>query len=108
MPIDCEIGNSCYIPNYVDADPSHTATVFTCGKLTYDSHIGTESALPTGLKLQDIVSVLASASGIVTATRYGMKDHLQRTASPPDVAKVQIIRDGETVDTQTAQVTIMP
>ncbi|MBU2934753.1 M23 family metallopeptidase [Pacificibacter marinus] len=89
LPIDCVIGDSCYIQNYVDADPSDAMADFTCGNLSYDGHKGTDFALPTGLDLQDNVPVLASAAGTVTATRDGMKDHRQRTAGAPDVTDVE-------------------
>lgn len=89
LPIDCTIGDSCYIQNYVDADPSDAMADFTCGALTYDGHKGTDFALPTGLDLQDNVPVLASAAGTVTATRDGMKDHRQRTTGAPDVTDVE-------------------
>jgi hypothetical protein len=89
LPVDCEIGDNCYIQNYVDADPSDAAADFTCGGLSYDGHKGTDFALPTALNLKDNVSVLASAAGTVTATRDGMKDHRQRTAGAPDVSGVE-------------------
>lgn len=47
QPIDCALGDSCYIQNYVDHDPSPAASDFSCGVLTYDGYKGTDFALPT-------------------------------------------------------------
>lgn len=105
LPIDCELGNTCYIQNYVDADPSDTMADFTCGALSYDGHKGTDFALPTVKDLESNVHVLASAAGTVMATRDGMTDHLQRTAGAPDVSGVEcgnglVIDHGEGWTTQ--------
>lgn len=89
LPIDCELGNNCYIQNYVDIDPSDAMADFTCGSLTYNGHKGTDFALPTGINLKDDVGVLASAAGTVLATRDGMIDHLQRTPDAPDVSGIE-------------------
>ncbi|HBS51137.1 MAG TPA: peptidase M24 [Rhodobacteraceae bacterium] len=74
LPIDCEIGTTCRIQQYVDRDPGPGYTDFACGRLSYDGHKGTDFALPT---LQDIergVAVLASADGVVAGRRDGMAD----------------------------------
>ena len=74
QPIDCELGETCYIQNYVDADPSSDYADFACGKLSYDGHKGTDFALPTLADMQRGVDVLAAAPGRVLGTRDGMKD----------------------------------
>ena len=50
LPIDCTLGDTCYIQNYVDTDPSEEALDFQCGSLTYDGHKGTDfwPAIPVG------------------------------------------------------------
>src|SRR5262249_35663984 len=45
LPIDCEVGRSCVIQNYVDHDPSPNARDYQCGTLTYDGHNGTDFRL---------------------------------------------------------------
>ena len=42
QPIDCILGDTCYIQNYVDTEPFETASDFQCVSLTYDTHKGTE------------------------------------------------------------------
>ncbi|WP_460272417.1 M23 family metallopeptidase [Celeribacter sp. ULVN23_4] len=84
-PIDCVLGQTCYIQNYVDTDPGPGAADFTCGTLSYDGHTGTDFALPTLLDMQQGVDVLASAPGTVKAIRDGMADIAQNTEGAPDI-----------------------
>ncbi|WP_127115435.1 M23 family metallopeptidase [Shimia sediminis] len=76
QPIDCVLGETCYVQNYVDADPSSGWSDFACGRLSYDGHKGTDFALPTTAAMQDGVDVLAAAAGRVVGTRDGMQDAL--------------------------------
>ncbi len=76
LPIDCELGESCYIQSYTDLDPSEAAADYTCGTLSYDGHKGTDFALPSLAAMEAGVDVLAAAPGIVRATRDGMADRL--------------------------------
>ena len=83
LPIDCEIGASCYIQNYVDADPSSGARDYTCGSLAYDTHRGTDFRI-RGLKaMEKGVMVKASAPGVVTGIRDGMQDISIRDIKDP-------------------------
>jgi len=74
IPIACALGDSCYIQNYMDTDPSPAASDFTCAALTYDGHKGTDFALPTLADMHSGVDVIASAPGTVVALRDGMPD----------------------------------
>ena len=74
QPIDCTLGETCYIQNYVDADPGPAWSDFACSRLSYDGHKGTDFALPTLNDMEKGVLVLAAASGIVAGTRDGMAD----------------------------------
>lgn len=73
-PIDCELGQSCYVQHYVDLDPSPAAQDFQCGDLTYDGHKGTDFAVQTLADMQRGVNVLAAAAGQVTGMRDGVAD----------------------------------
>lgn len=75
LPVDCALGETCFIQNYVDTDPGPGAQDFTCGHLTYDGHKGTDVALATHLEALSGVNALAAAPGVVTATRDGVPDH---------------------------------
>ena len=76
LPIDCTLGKSCYIQQFVDHDPNASASDFTCGPLTYDTHKGTDFALQNLAAMTAGVDVLAAAGGRVVATRDGMPDQL--------------------------------
>lgn len=89
LPIDCTLGDTCFIQNYVDADPSGGAADFTCGALSYDGHKGTDFALPSILSMWDGVDVLASAPGTVRAIRDGVEDFPQGVDGAPDVTGIE-------------------
>ena len=74
QPIDCTLGSTCYIQQYVDADPGPGATDHTCGTLSYNTHKGTDFALPSLAAMQAGVNVLATASGSVLGIRDNMPD----------------------------------
>jgi hypothetical protein len=78
LPIDCEVGRSCFIQNYVDHDASPNARDYQCGTLTYDGHDGTDFRLPTLVSQRAGVSVLAVADGQVLRMRDGVIDVLQK------------------------------
>jgi hypothetical protein len=82
LPIDCALGQSCFIQQYVDRDPGPGARDFTCGSLSYDGHRGTDFAVPTVRAAMDGVAVLAPANGRVVAFRDGEADHFD---DPDDV-----------------------
>jgi len=74
LPIDCTLGKTCYIQNYVDRDPGPNAQDFRCGGLSYDGHKGTDFGLPTLADMRRGVDVLASAPGVVRGFRDGVDD----------------------------------
>ena len=74
LPLDCLLGESCFIQNYVDTDPGPGAVDFACGGLTYDGHKGTDFALPSFAAMAAGVTVRAAAPGVVRAARDGMAD----------------------------------
>ena len=75
-PMDCTLGEDCYIQQYVDHDPGPGAQDFTCGSLSYDGHSGTDIALPTLAAMEAGVRVLAAASGTVVGVRDEMPDQI--------------------------------
>ena len=74
FPVDCSLGSDCFIQQYVDHDPGPDSSDFTCGPLSYDGHNGTDIALLTTNAMEDGVSVLASAAGLVAGVRDGEPD----------------------------------
>jgi murein DD-endopeptidase MepM/ murein hydrolase activator NlpD len=74
LPVDCTLGDGCYIQQFPDHDPGPGAADFTCGPLSYDGHDGTDFALPTRADMDRGVTVLAAAPGAVKGTRDGVQD----------------------------------
>jgi hypothetical protein len=79
LPIACEIGQTCFIQNYVDHDPSRGARDYMCRHETYDGHDGTDFRLPSVAQERTGVVVRAAADGQVLRTRDGMQDVSVRT-----------------------------
>ncbi|TFL19973.1 M23 family metallopeptidase [Jannaschia formosa] len=84
LPLDCRLGETCFIQQYVDADPGPGATDHTGGPLTYDGHRGTDFRVSDLEAMEAGVPVLAPADGIVRATRDGMADRIM--TDPEEVA----------------------
>lgn len=74
LPVDCTLGDTCYIQQYPDHDPGPGAADFTCGPLSYDGHDGTDFAVPTRAAMETGVDVLAAAPGLVKGIRDGVQD----------------------------------
>ena len=74
LPIDCTLGQSCYIEDYVDARPGEGQRDYTCGLKSRDGHRGTDIVLLSFEDMARGVDVLAAAPGVVDATRDGMAD----------------------------------
>lgn len=86
LPLDCEIGRTCFIQNYVDHDRSGGTSDYKCGALTYDGHDGTDFRLPTLAMQHKGVDVLAVADGQVLRTRDGVADISVSAPGAPPVA----------------------
>jgi len=82
QPIDCILGKTCFIQQYVDRDPGPQAFDFTCGSLSYDGHKGTDFALHDLEAMQAGVDVLAAATGVVTGLRDAEPDTGLTNAAP--------------------------
>ena len=74
FPLDCTLGQDCYIQQYMDRDPGTEASDYRCSGLTYDGHKGTDFALLSTAAMRAGVTVRAAANGVVKGTRDGMTD----------------------------------
>lgn len=74
LPIDCEVGKTCELQNYVDRDEGPGARDYQCRAMTYNGHKGTDFRLPDLAAMREGVDVLAVASGRVLRMRDGMAD----------------------------------
>ena len=85
MPLDCTLGDTCFIQQFTDRDPGPGAADFTCGPLVYDGHKGTDFALPSLAALEEGVDVLAAAPGIVRGVRDALADIMLGQPGAPDL-----------------------
>lgn len=74
LPIDCQVGSTCWLVNLVDSDPGPGRQDFRCGPFSYNTHRGTDIAISNKRVMAAGVAVLASASGTVIGTRDGMPE----------------------------------
>lgn len=73
LPIDCKMGDPCFVLLYPDRDPGPAETDVGCGHLTYDGHDGTDFAIPS---LDTPITVVAAAPGQVLRVRDGVVDRM--------------------------------
>lgn len=76
IPVNCNLGQNCFIMHYVDLDPSKAIADFRCGRHTYDGHKGTDFGIADLQVMAEGVPVVAAASGTVLRTRDGIQDKL--------------------------------
>jgi murein DD-endopeptidase MepM/ murein hydrolase activator NlpD len=81
-PVDCDLGTTCYIEDYLDRDPSEARRDYACGLNTRDAHGGTDIALLSFEAMARGVAVLAAAPGTVLGVRDGVADLGDPTADP--------------------------
>ena len=86
MPVECVLGETCFIQQYMDHDPSPGARDHACGTAAYDGHDGTDFRLRTTRETEQGIAVLAAAAGTVGARRDGVPDRLAK--SPEDLRRV--------------------
>ncbi|MCF6444116.1 M23 family metallopeptidase [Nereida sp. MMG025] len=89
LPLDCTLGDTCYIQQYVDRDPSAGVSDFACGTLSYDTHKGTDFALPSLQAMDNGVDVLAAAPGTVVAFRDGVPDQIYTSETAAQVDGIE-------------------
>src|SRR6266511_4821866 len=74
LPLVCRLGETCWVANYVDVDPTEAARDFRCKGRTYNTHDGTDFAIRDRGVMEQGVPVVASAPGIVRRVRDGVED----------------------------------
>lgn len=104
-PVDCSLGETCFIQQYVDRDDGPGVQDFTCGPLSYDGHEGTDIALPSLAAMRAGVTVRAAAAGVVKGMRDGMPDiRVSDPGAPPlngrDCGNGVVIDHGQGWETQ--------
>jgi len=74
FPLDCELGKTCFLQQFVDRDPGPGWTDHRCGARSYDGHKGTDIMLRSRETMRAGVTVRAAAPGTVVGVRDGMPD----------------------------------
>ena len=105
FPLDCTLGETCFIQQFMDHDRGPSATDFTCGPLSYNDHSGTDIALPSDAAMAEGVAVRAAAAGTVKGMRDGVIDiRVSDPAAPPlngrDCGNGVVIDHGQGWETQ--------
>ena len=79
LPIQCKPGENCWVANYADTDPAQGSVVdYSCDRISYDGHRGTDFAIRDLSVMEEGVSVLAAASGTVLRSRKSEPDGLNK------------------------------
>ncbi len=81
-PVDCDLGQTCYVEDYLDRDPSEARRDYACGLNTRDAHGGTDIALDSFEAMTRGVAVYAAAAGTVMGVRDGVADLGDPSADP--------------------------
>jgi len=74
FPVDCQIGDTCFVQNFVDMDPSRRWRDPQCRGLSKDGHKGTDIRIPDIPTMEKGVSVFAAADGKMKGFRKGEED----------------------------------
>lgn len=99
MPVDCELGENCWIVNYVDVDPSEDIRAdFTCNPRTYEGHKGTDFGLADRRTMEAGINVLSATSGTVSRVRNNVPDRPALKGMPYDVEEGKECGNGILVD----------
>ena len=76
LPIDCQLGQDCFVLKYFDTGRGPDEVDSFCGRQTTDRHNGTDFALPSLAATSPGIAVLAVQSGTVLHTRDGSEDEV--------------------------------
>lgn len=85
-PVDCVLGQTCAIQNYVDDAPDAAVLDYDCKHRTYAGHDGVDIRLTSMALERRGVNVLAAAPGQVLRMRDGVEDRSIRDEAAGAVA----------------------
>lgn len=90
LPVDCTLGEDCWVANYVDVNPKEgLAEDLRCNNKTYDGHKGTDFALRSRGEMQEGVNVLAARAGTVERLRDGESDSIKNPEELEQIKELQ-------------------
>lgn len=94
FPLNCELGKTCFVSNYMDGDPTPGRVKdWNCGSISHDGHNGTDYVIEGWDVMDQGVDVLAADSGIVIKAIDGYYDRCRRSC-PYENSNHVIIRHG--------------
>jgi len=79
LPIDCTLGENCWITRYSDREKGKGKADYMCGRRTQHNHRGTDFAVANFGQMAKGVAVLAAADGQVLRMRNDMADRAVST-----------------------------
>ena len=74
FPVDCRLGETCFLQQFVDHDPGPGTRAFDCGPQSYDGHTGTDIRTADLEAMARGIAVIAAADGVVRGLRDGVAD----------------------------------
>jgi murein DD-endopeptidase MepM/ murein hydrolase activator NlpD len=80
LPLDCRLGETCFIQNWIDLDPGPGRADPACGPLSNEGHDGLDIRVPMRA-LRGGVVVNAPAAGVIRAARDGEVDGVYRATA---------------------------
>ncbi|MDR6264634.1 M23 family metallopeptidase [Roseobacter sp. N2S] len=105
QPIDCTLGETCEIQQFMDHDPEQGEQDFACGAASYDGHKGTDFRINVP-DMDKGVAVLAAADGVVAGLRDAMTDRRvvlaedQTAVAGKECGNGVVLRHGDGWETQ--------
>ncbi len=95
FPLVGTLNQDFFYTNYVDQDSGLGIQDYACGLKTYDGHRGTDIVLPSFARMDEGVTVVASAPGTVSLIQDGVGDRNRSTGAGGFGNHVRILhRDG--------------
>ena len=73
-PIDCKLGETCFIQNFVEHGSAQSPVDFACDGATFHGLTGTDIRIKSLAAMRAGVAVLAATDGVVLGTRDGVDD----------------------------------
>lgn len=98
LPIDCTLGEDCFIQQMTDMDVSTGIADPYCSIVSYDGHKGTDIRVRRLTDMDTGFKVLAAAGGIVRGIRNNVADNLVKTRKDREKIKDKECGNGVFLD----------
>lgn len=81
FPVQCTLGETCFLQQMVDVDPGTGALDPVCGIASHNGHTGTDIRTAQLIDVGSYGTVIAAADGVVSGFRDGMPDRLTESST---------------------------